>query len=85
LDEDLCLSWILTAGINLPYFQKVIPFFADMVLVAMDVAAGFIISEKISAHRDTDTWEEHVRSGVKGLNVELVQVVGDGAKAVSLR
>jgi hypothetical protein len=58
-------------------------FFADMVLVAMDVAAGFIISEKSSAHRDTDTWEEHVRSGVKGLNVELVQVVGDGAKALN--
>ena len=58
-------------------------FFADMVLVAMDVAAGFIISEKNSAHRDTDTWEEHVCSGVKGLNVELVQVVGDGAKALA--
>ena len=58
-------------------------FFDEMVLVAMDVASDFIITEKRSAHRDTDTWEKHVRLGIEGLNVELVQVVGDGAKSLT--
>lgn len=57
-------------------------FFAQMVLVAMDVVSGYILLEKTSDKRDARTWFGHVQESLAGLNVELLQVVGDGASAL---
>ena len=57
-------------------------FFAKMVLVGMDVSAGFILLEKYSERRDAQTWHKAVESGKEGLKINVVQVVGDQAKAL---
>ena len=57
-------------------------FFAKMVLVGMDVSAGFILLEKYSERRDAQTWQKAVESGKEGLKINVVQVVGDQAKAL---
>jgi hypothetical protein len=57
-------------------------FFARMVLVALDMVSGYSILEKISELRDANTWNEQIQASLNGLNVELVQVVGDGAAAL---
>jgi len=57
-------------------------FFAQMVLVAMDVVSGYILLEKTRDKRDAKTWFGHVQESLAGLNVELIQVVGDNASAL---
>ena len=58
-------------------------FFAKMVLVGVDIPTDFILLEQTSDQRDAKTWNQHVQENLKGLNVELVQLVGDGAKALT--
>ena len=57
-------------------------FFANMVLVAVDMVSGYIPLEKSSGQRDAQTWNEQIQASLAGLKVELVQIVGDGATAL---
>ena len=54
-------------------------FFKDMILVAADLVSGFLLVEKASETRDAATWNKAVDDGLKGLNVEVFQLVGDAA------
>ena len=54
-------------------------FFEDMILVAADLVSGFLLVEKPSDKRDAETWKHVFDEGLKGLNVYLVQLVGDAA------
>lgn len=47
-------------------------FFAKMVLVGMDVSAGFILLEKYSERRDAQTWQKAVESGKEGLKLKCL-------------
>jgi hypothetical protein len=54
-------------------------FFKNMVLVAADLVSGFLLVEKTSDKRDASTWNEALKEGTSGLNLEVIQLVGDGA------
>lgn len=54
-------------------------FFRDMILVAADLVSGFLLVEKASERRDAATWKQAVDDGLRGLNVEVLQLVADAA------
>jgi hypothetical protein len=54
-------------------------FDGEMLIVFMEAVSGFILAEQKEEKRDAETWEKVMRSALKGLNVDLIQVTGDEA------
>ena len=54
----------------------------QMLLVAMDVATGFVFCERSSETRDGETWEKAVRESTTGFNVCLRAISRDGAEGL---
>ena len=54
-------------------------FHEKMMMVFMEATSGFILAEQEEEKRDATTWEKVIKSALKGLNVELIQVTGDEA------
>ena len=54
-------------------------FDGEMLIVFMEATSGFILAEQKEEKRDAETWEKVMRSALKGLNVDLIQVTGDEA------
>jgi Family of unknown function (DUF6399) len=52
-------------------------------LVAIEPVANFILVEKYSEHRDSASWGQALKQGLRGLPVEVVQVSSDQGKAIS--
>jgi Family of unknown function (DUF6399) len=52
------------------------------VLVGLEAASGFLLVEKAVARRDEASWTEAMTEGLRGLNVEVVQGVGDEGGAL---
>jgi len=59
-------------------------FFQEMMMmVFMEPSSGFILAEQKEEKRDAVTWENVIRTALKGLNVELIQVTGDEASGLT--
>lgn len=54
-------------------------FHEKMLIVFMKPICGFILTEQEEEKRDAAMWEKVIATGLKGLNVELIQVTGDEA------
>ena len=54
-------------------------FHKKMMIVFMEAASGFILAEQEEEKRDAATWEKVIKTALRGLNVELIQVTGDEA------
>src|ERR1700720_2729396 len=54
-------------------------FHEKMMMVFMEATSGFILAEQEEEKRDAATWEKVIKTALKGLNVELIQVTGDEA------
>ena len=54
-----------------------------MILVAMDAASGFLLTEKHSASRTGAAWKEALQATFKHLKVRVLQVVADEAQGIS--
>jgi hypothetical protein len=54
-------------------------FHEKMMMVFMEATSGFILAEQEEEKRDAVTWEKVIKTALKGLNVELIQVTGDEA------
>jgi hypothetical protein len=52
-------------------------------LLAMDVQANFVLLEKLVERRDETAWTDGLHEGFSGLNVEILQAVGDQGQALS--
>ena len=51
----------------------------DMTLILMEPVSGFILAEEIEEKRDAETWHKVTKAALKGLNVNMQQLVGDEA------
>jgi hypothetical protein len=54
-----------------------------MMMVFMEATSGFILAEREEEKRDAATWEKVIETGLKELNVELIQVTGDEASGLT--
>lgn len=54
-------------------------FHEKMMMVFMEATSGFILAEQEEEKRDAVTWDKVIKTALKGLNVELIQVTGDEA------
>lgn len=54
-------------------------FDGEMLMVFMEATSGFILAEQKEEKRDAETWAKVMRSALKGLNADLIQVTGDEA------
>ncbi len=57
-------------------------FHPQICLVTIEAVSNYIMVEKYAANRTADTWNAAVDEAMKGLNVEVIQVASDGAKAL---
>lgn len=57
-------------------------FHPRILLVAMEPVSGFIFVEKYADKRDAETWIAALKESMEGLEVEVVQVTSDQAKAL---
>lgn len=55
----------------------------SMILVAMDVASGFILAEAHATARDAATWSATMTKALGALPVKVVQAVADEAKGIA--
>lgn len=51
----------------------------SMTLILMDPVSGFILAEELAKKRDTETWHKVTQAAVRGLRVQILQLVGDEA------
>jgi hypothetical protein len=51
-------------------------------LVGLEPVAGFILVECYRDRRDADTWKEAINEGTAGMNIEVVQMTSDLARAL---
>lgn len=51
-------------------------------LVAIEPVSNFILVERYAGRRDAATWTEALKHGLKGLDVQVVQVTSDEAKGL---
>ena len=54
-------------------------FHEKMMMVFMEASSGYILAEQEEEKRDAATWEKVIKTALKGLNAELIQVTGDEA------
>lgn len=54
-----------------------------MTLILMDPVSGYILAEQIEDTRDAETWHKVTQAGLKGLNVNIQQLVGDEASGLT--
>lgn len=54
-------------------------FHEKMLMVFMEAISGFILAEQEEEKRDATTWEKVIKTALRGLNTELIQVTGDEA------
>jgi hypothetical protein len=58
-------------------------FYEKMMMVFMEATSGFILAEQEEEKRNAETWKKVIESGLKGLNVELIQVTGNAASGLT--
>jgi len=57
-------------------------FHPEICLVAIEPVSNYIILERYANNRSADTWDSAIEEALKGLNVEVIQVSSDEAKAL---
>ena len=57
-------------------------FFPKICLVGIELISGFILIEKFSEKRDAASWELAALSSIQGMNIKVIQVVGDQAAGI---
>ncbi len=57
-------------------------FHPDICLVGIEPVSGFILVENYSKKRDAASWDAAMEKGLAGLNVDVIQVTSDQAKAI---
>ena len=57
-------------------------FFPKICLVGIELISGFILIEKFSERRDAASWELAALSSIQGMNIKVIQVVGDQAAGI---
>jgi IclR helix-turn-helix domain len=57
-------------------------FLQRMILVCMDLASGYLLMEEVAVDRTYDTWHDLVKARLKTLEVGVVYLVSDRAKAL---
>ena len=57
-------------------------FFAEMILVLMDLSSGYIFFEEASDNRTYKTWFEKTNTAVKNFNLDIQYFVSDRAKGL---
>jgi hypothetical protein len=58
------------------------PFLQRMMLVFMELASGYLLMEEVAVDRTDDTWDGLVKARLKTLEVGVLYLVSDRAKAL---
>jgi len=57
-------------------------FFDQVILVMLDLPSGYIFVEDIAKNCQYSTWQQQLKSNLKGLNLKIKYLVSDRAKAI---
>ena len=57
-------------------------FFDQVILVMLDLPSGYILVEEIAENCQYSTWQQQLKSNLKGLNLKIKYLVSDRAKAI---
>ncbi len=71
-----CDQLEIIGGVDETFFKEI------MILLAMDLRTGYILSEKTSEHRKYDTWKEQLESAFDKMPIKVRYLVSDRAPAL---
>lgn len=71
---------------NMPHKEVIVcedeTFHPEICLVALEASSGFILVERYAESRDAATWNQALEDGLQGLDVKVIHLVSDQAKAL---